>query len=54
MRTTKDIVSKFAELPEDQQQAVVADAPQATAGMKWLPLYAEGGPGEGWDVRLCL
>jgi hypothetical protein len=28
-RTTKDIVSKFAELPEDQRQAVVADALQA-------------------------
>ena len=38
MRTTKDIVSRFAELPEDQRQAVVADALQATAGMKWLPL----------------
>ena len=38
MHTTKDIVSKFAELPEDQRQAIVADALQATAGMKWLPL----------------
>ena len=38
MRTTKDIVSKFAELLEDQRQAVVADALYATAGMKWLPL----------------
>ncbi len=38
MTTTKDIVSKFAELPEDQRQGLVADALQATAGMKWLPL----------------
>ncbi len=38
MTTTKDIVSKFAELPVDQRQGLVADALQATAGMKWLPL----------------
>ena len=33
MTTTKDIVSKFAELPEDQRQGLVADALQATAGI---------------------
>ncbi len=37
-RTTKDIVSKFAELPEDQREALISGALQATEGMKWLPL----------------
>ncbi len=36
--TTKDIVDRFALLPEDQRQAVVADALEATSGLKWLPL----------------
>ncbi len=35
---TKDIVDKFADLPDDQRQGIVADALAATAGMKWLPL----------------
>ena len=34
---TKDIVDKFADLPEDQRQGIVADALQATAGLRWLP-----------------
>ena len=35
---TKDIVEKFADLPDDQRQGLVADALAATAGLKWLPL----------------
>ena len=35
---TKDIVDKFADLPDEQRQGIVADALAATAGMKWLPL----------------
>ena len=41
MLTTKGIVSKFAELPEDQRQDLVADALQATAGMSWPPSPSE-------------
>ncbi len=37
-RTTKDIVSKFAALPEGEREALISGALQATAGMKWLPL----------------
>ncbi len=36
--TTKNIVDRFSSLPKDQRQGLVADALQATAGMKWLPL----------------
>ena len=35
---TKAIVEKFADLPDDQRQGLVADALAATAGLKWLPL----------------
>ena len=35
--TTKDIVDRLASLPDDQRQAIVADALTATAGMPWLP-----------------
>ncbi len=37
-RTTKDIVSKFADLPEGERQELIAGALAATEGMKWLPL----------------
>ena len=38
---TKDIVDKFADLPDGQRQGIVADALAATAAMKWLPLLAQ-------------
>ena len=37
-RTTKDIVSKFADLPEGERQELIAGALAATASLKWLPL----------------
>ncbi len=37
-RTTNDIVSKFADLPEGEREALISGALQATAGLKWLPL----------------
>ena len=36
--TTKDIVSRFAELPEGEREALISGALAATEGMKWLPL----------------
>jgi len=38
MISTKDIVTTFASLPDDQREGLIADALQATAGLKWLPL----------------
>ncbi len=37
-RTTKDIVCKFADLPEGERQELIAGALAATASLKWLPL----------------
>lgn len=36
--TTEDIVSKVAGLPDENREALITDALQATAGLKWLPL----------------
>ena len=36
--TTKSIVDRFASLPEVQRQGIIADALEATSGLKWLPL----------------
>ncbi len=36
-RTTKDIVCKFAGLPEAERQDLIAGALAATSELKWLP-----------------
>jgi hypothetical protein len=36
--TTKAIVDRFASLPEDQRQGIIADALAATSSPKWLPM----------------
>jgi len=34
---TKDIVDRFANLPDEQRQGLIADALSATSSMRWLP-----------------